>query len=359
MIIDNHKQENLSIVKYRDFAYTDRFSSLKSKEHVEEVSRSAVSMNDVNSGLKIILDDAPQIADWQRLAKYNAWLSLVPFYSPDADWHTQSGEKVRPETYVWLTDQMLGRELRWRAAVEKKLLSDDFQTAQAKALILACGSGYQPILSAYDNKTKKPELTMLDFNANAIKHAKNLAKKYGVKADFFVRDALHVKDFSHDNFGSIAARVMSTKRPTPISLRNIKKNFSSVTMIGLSMYLPDDNFPYMIEKQKKLRSNTNLKLKIEVEKRGLKQMIQTMWNHTASGGHISFDIIQQPDFSTENGNRADLQNRVIELMGWPSFKLRSIEHTIEIIDELSINPRSIDIYRSPEDFFAIFKLKKP
>ena len=359
MIIDNHKRKTNLNVEYMDFSFEDKFSSPEMTAHIEEISRQAVSMDDEKTGLDIILHDAAQIADWQKLAKDNAWLSLVPFYRPDADWHTQSGDKVRPKTTAWLTDQMLGRELRWRAAIEQKLLTDDFQTLQSKTLILACGSGYQPIFSASLNKAKKPKIMLLDFNANAIKHAKKLAKNHGVKVKTFVRDAVHLKDFKHDNFESIAARVMRHKRLTPVSLRGIKYDFNSVTMIGLSMYLPDEDFPYQIEKQKRLRSGGNLKIEIEVMKKGLKRMIQTMWDHTASGGWVTFDIIQRSDPVSENGRRAKLQHQVIQLMGWPSFQLRSIDQTLAIISDLPIDPKEVRVYRSPEDFFAIFKLKKP
>lgn len=363
-------------IKRINFHYIDKFATPKKTAFVSRVSKEAVSIDELpnssesaddhinGQGLQHIIAIAPQIADWQKMFKKNAWLSLGPFYRPDGDWRTQKGELLRQDTRDWLTDQLLGKELRWRAALEEELLLDTFSISGSTALILACGSGIYPIKAAHrcqesisdlDRKQyKKPHLTMVDINPRAIKFVKDFANTQTVRVNVIARDILHTKGFNRDNLNSIIARFIKEGKFPPVSMKRIAPEYNIVTMIGLSMYLPDNNFSYGLTKKLKIGS-TRISVLAEPEKLGMIEVIKKMWSHARDA--VIFDIVRKPD-SSLGSEAVRLQHKVIEMMGWPTFQLRTVDDVLRMIAESGINPSSIEIYESPLDFFIVFKINK-
>lgn len=340
--------------------FRDKYSTDYNTRLIKDLSQDAIRLDEINpgDGLQFILSKAPQIKDWRDMMKTDASHCLAPFYRPDKDWHTQSGEPVAPETMLWLTDQMLGKELRWRAATEQQLLEDEFDEPNQKALILACGGGYYPIAAAKAKQHNNPNLTMIDINDRSVRRTKALAREQGVSARAFSRDVLHMKGFRTEDFGSFFTRLL-IKGQLPLASRKIVgSDYDLTTTVGLSMYLPDEIFPYTVSKKLNMGS-MNLNLSASVPKNGLSQTIDSMWNHTKPGGSILFDTMLPPDLSTDSGQAAEIQGKIIQMMGWPAFHMRSINETLSMINQSNqVNPSAVQIIKSPDEMFALFKLSK-
>ena len=325
----------------------------------EYIDRGGVIAEGNNPGLDYILEKAPQIADWREVARDNPWLALGPFYRPNEDMRDIEGNSTsfEPETKAWLTDQLLGSELRWRAAEETNILKECFlDKSNANALILACGSGFYPICAAHDVRSEYPgnnhSLQMVDINARVKPHIERLASKRGIDTKVFIRDILHMRGYRTDNFGSLAVRSMMNRKLQPVdNFRQSIKPADITTMIGLGMYVPRYDFMY---------KKTIAGREVGIMKKGLEESVGAMIDYTKPGGTIMFDVMKRPNNETLD-DPVYLQHRVIEMMNcWPKFQLYGENEVLDMIDqsEFSSKIRDINIESSPGDLFEVFTLRK-
>jgi hypothetical protein len=356
------------------------------EKNIDEIKRGNVINEDYNPGLDHILSKAPQIAEWRKLIKISPSLALEPFYYPGSRL-LRPGRPAEQSALDYLTDQQLGVALRNRAKIERVNLSSIFEKSLKVAdslpegLIMAAGRGRTPIISAVDTIMEhnvSPRLTLLDIDRHALETAEYIAQDTGFTDLITIdRDIMQINGFQKENPVDVLKRSFIKGKMAKISLQSIPKGYFNVaTLIGITPYIPDDNWNFKYNK--KLLGRT---ISGEAPKAGVQQLLSNIYDHVKLGGQVIFDVIN-PDLASgryspddkgqsieawcnlprkrryqEIGGRF-LQLYITDMMGWDKMRTVPEVAVLDMIEKTGINTDKVTIMRDPTGFFSFYSIHK-
>ncbi|MCL2451404.1 hypothetical protein FWD20_00755 [Candidatus Saccharibacteria bacterium] len=354
---------------YDDFQ--DEHSTPETRAHIVGVSEEAAAANrefkasggvisDLNNpGLEVLLKDAPQLLDYQRLIKLNMGAAMMAFYDPFGHHEVPVlGENFDEATIRWATDQLFGMGLRWRGGLEASLLEEDLLTGAEKALILGCGAGHYPIqavrkLMSEGCDLSSTQLTLVDNNNLSIRQVREAGLTLPPGLITAVpRDVLHERGYRRDHLTGILGRwLMYGVRPI-VSGRKIGDDYGAVTDFGLiGCYLPPNDF--------KARAKLG-PIAIAATKKGGDASLRSMWEHTSHAANNQRSVTVNSIVVPPEGSRGDaarLQHELIEVIDWPALRLTPES---EMLGRIALNcpgVQQVEIHYDPNGIFVIYKIR--
>ena len=281
-----------------------------------------INKNNFGTAYLINLDET--VGEWIDTAAMATTVDTL--YDPD-NATLPSGRKIGDNMAFFLKGFPEGIALRARAKLTAQLMSRNAKIDE-KWLSLACGNAL-PILNAAEDSQAKPEISLIDFNFNNLRHAKRLAKSRGqqnlIKQCAF-RDLLYKKGFRQSQILRQILAPIKVKQLPHWNFKKLKKNYyDRIDIIGFVEYLP---------------------------KGTAARFLKRVYELLAPGGMIIFDSL------SETNPEREFYEGVIQ---WPLTRFTSINDNIKMLEMsgITIANNTVHVYETPDKVYPIYEIRKP
>jgi hypothetical protein len=288
-------------------------------DNYSEVSRQG-KINKKNWGLQYLFNLMPIFEEWLDSMPSSATIEY--FYDPNVT-KSVEGTEVNDTPRVFLSNSADCYGIRSRAKVLKKLLNEDISIDE-NWLSLACG-GALPCLNTVKDSSVTPNLTLVDYDLNNLRLAKDRAKEMKISKSTRVvwRDLTQKNSFGDTSWiRQILVGMKLKQRPFLLKKRLETNYYDRVEATGFLEYLG-------VEKAARFIKN-------------------------------SFELVKPGGvFITSNIRDTHPERAYTEgVVQWPYITFRTCEDVIDIVKTAGIDVDKIDIYLPDDNVYAIYVMRK-
>ena len=290
---------------------------------LSEIPRPRV-IDKVNWGMAYFLNVDETFREWIDTAAMATTVDTL--YDPE-NARLESGRRLGPVMTDFLKNALDTVAIRARSSVVAERMSHGVKIDE-KWLSLACGNAL-PVLNAARSAGAKPEITLVDFNFNNLRHAKRLAKSRGQEnliKDRMFRDLVYKKGFRKPQILRQLLAPLAVKQRPYWNFKPLKKgHYDRIDAVGFVEYLPPE---------------------------AAARFIKRVYELLAPGGIFIFDGL------SENHAQREFYEGVLQ---WPLTKFTSIDDMLNIIymSNVSIEGNTVDVFESQDGIYPIYEIRKP
>lgn len=336
-VTDSYKDGDFD--KVNEFLYDLQSMGFYGDSSVDLVRERKNTIDLNNPATRKFIDTIPGVGDWFQMVPTAA--ALDPIYNP-VNKSMPNGAPITAEIRSFFRNGLDPIGLRSRAEVMKQIIFDEVigrsGLEDGKWVSLACGAA-QPVFESLDRVVRAgksaPEITLVDYDKNALQLAKAYAEKFGYGNNVMLKrmNILDPKGIAQKRNGHFLTNALESSLRLPV------EGYQVVDAVGILEYLKEDNLKYSYSKV----------MKTEREMAGAVRFLENAYDLVAPGGLLVV------------GNMRDTHPQLgftLNTVQWPHIQPRSLSDMISIFKNAGLDGE-VEIYCPTDGVYAIYTVRKP